>query len=109
MLLPKKMREKLSNSNGETLVEVLVAVLVSAMAMLMLAVAITCAMNITKQSNNAAKDYYDYNKLLASPSFVANDGVHVDGGTAMTSKNVNIKYEKEDLPGGELVLSYEAN
>ncbi len=55
-----KIREKLENSKGETLVEVLVATLIAAIAMLGLATMINASKNIMDTSAKAIDDFYSH-------------------------------------------------
>lgn len=52
------MREKLRNSRGETLVEVLASVLVCALSIILLVGAVTASTNIDLRAQEADKDYY---------------------------------------------------
>lgn len=52
------MREKLKNSRGETLVEVLVSVLVCALSITLLAGAVTASANIDLRAQAADTEYY---------------------------------------------------
>lgn len=52
------MREKLRNSRGETLVEVLASVLICALAITLLVGAVTVSANINRQAQEADSEYY---------------------------------------------------
>ena len=81
-LITNKMRE----SAGESLAEVLIALLIAALALTMLASVISSASKIITNSKTAVAEYYDANNRLAEHS--AGNGVSV------TSKTIKIVDEK---------------
>ena len=75
--------EKWRSKRGESLTEVLAAVVVGGLSILLMAMAISTASNMVRQSNDSMRTYYAANNDLADP------GSSADFEGTVTVKEVN--------------------
>ena len=110
------MREKLRDSRGETLVEVLASVLICALAITLLVGAVTVSANINRQAQEADLEYYkalsraEAQKEEERLGTLLGVGVHsgLDISVINDQTNPNRKRLNVYLYGNERLLSYAA-
>ena len=84
--LAKRMLKRLSNTRGDTLVEVMVAILISGMAILLLALVIGAGSRMLMNSNQWMDDYIKANNALVEGKDESSVGVAKANGSADTLK-----------------------
>lgn len=83
------MREKLRDSQGETLVEVLASVLVCALSITLLIGAVTASTNIDLQAQKSDEEYYDTLTKAERQEEDAGDKAFLPAGTTLSVKVTN--------------------
>lgn len=102
------MREKLQNSRGETLVEVLASVLVCTLSIMLLLGAVTASANIDLQAQSADAEFYD--ALSRAERQGPDDGFSAGGALKVTNKDGAFKdITGLSFYGREQLLSYAAD
>ncbi len=113
----KRMRNKVVDASGESLVETLVAVAVSGLAMLALTMAVSVSTNIIQKSEAMADDYYAATDALISGTQISGGTVGqgvvnitcsaFDGGIA-TANAIDVTYVSAPMPGtSKTAVAYE--
>lgn len=108
------MREKLKNSRGETLVEVLASVLVCALSIALLAGAVSASVRIDLQAQEADSEYYEVLSRAEAQDF-DNRMDTLFGSNVQTGISISVVNNKTDptrrplnvyFYGSENLLSY---
>ena len=95
----KRIRQKLKNSKGETLVEALVASLLAGIALLALSSMIMTSHRMIDKSNDTVKAFYEEINQIEKRSLNPKNGIVTIRSSDNTQIQINVKVYKTDKSG----------